>query len=120
MDKKQDNLILSLINLLNIMAYVAFGLATIFVLVFQFTGLPIFVTLALVVYTVGFLIIFSEAVIKCKEIFEKTRGVIVKVPEKTDDDHEVVNVKSEKTWAVVKAVASGLFAIFTFVVLLLF
>jgi len=111
-----------LVNTLNIVEYAAFVLATIFVIVFQFVGLPIFVTLALSIYTVAFLIVFAIAVIQCKEYFDKTRGVKVEKTEgkTTENGDEVVDIKHEKAWAIIKAVASGLFAIFTFVVLILY
>lgn len=111
-----------IVNSLNIVEYVAFVLATIFVVVFQFTALPIFVVLALSIYTVAFLIVFAIAVIQCKEYFDKTRGVkIEKSKEKeTKDGDEIVDIKHEKAWAIIKAVASGLFAIFTLVVLILY
>ena len=107
---------------LNITEWALFIIATVLVVVFQFTGLPIFVTLALVIYTLAFLIVFAIAVLQCKEYFDASRGVqIVKTKEKTTKDgDEIVNIQNEKAWAIIKAVASGVFAIFTFVVLLLF
>jgi len=107
---------------LNITEWALFIIATVLVVVFQFTGLPIFVTLALVIYTLAFLIVFAIAVLQCKEYFDASRGVtIIKTKEKTTKDgEEIVNIKNEKAWAIIKAVASGVFAIFTFVVLLLF
>ena len=107
---------------LNITEYVLFIIATVFVIIFQFTGLPIFVTLSLVIYTVAFLIVFTIAVIQCKEYFDASRGVkVVKTKDGVDNkDFDVINIKNEKTWAIIKAIASGVFAIFTFVVLILF
>jgi len=117
-----DDFMKKVVNLLNIMEYVAFGLATILVVVFQFTGLSLFVTIGLVVYTVAFIILFTSGVIQCKELFDKSRGVVVtkKAEQEIEEGKEVVNINTEKTWAIIKTVASGLFAIFTFVVLILF
>lgn len=112
----------NLVNGLNIAEYAGFILATIFVLVFQFTGLPIFVILALVLYTIAFLVVFAIAVIQCKEFFDATRNVKVVNAKnvETKEDEEVVNIKHEKAWAIIKAVASGVFAIFTLIVLILY
>lgn len=110
------------VDSLNFIEYGAFVLATIFVIVFQFTALPIFVVLSLSIYTLAFLIVFVIAVIQCKEYFDKTRGVKIETTKEktTKDGDEIVDIKSEKAWAIIKAIASGIFAIFTIVVLILY
>ena len=115
-------IIKNLVNALNIAEYIGFILATIFVLVFQFVGLPIFVILALVLYTLAFLIVFAISVIQCKEYFDATKNVKVANPKNAEvkEGEEVVNIKHEKTWAIIKAVSSGVFAIFTLIVLILY
>ena len=110
-----------LVYWLTITEYVFLGIATLFVLLFQFIGLGIFVTLSLLIYTLAFLMIFTIAVIQCKEYFDASRGVeVITNKKQAKDGEEVVNIKKEKAWAIVKAVCSGLFAIFTFVVFLLY
>ena len=107
---------------LNVSEWALFVIATVLVIIFQFTGIPLFVTLSLVIYTLAFLIVFAISVMQCKEYFDASRGVkIAKIKEKvTKDGEEVVNIKNEKAWAIIKAVSSGVFAVFTFVVLILF
>ena len=108
-----------LCNILTIIDYAVFVLATIFVLIFQFTGLPIFVTLSLVIYTIGFLLVASVAVFKIYDAyFNKIDAAKIK-----DDDKrqaEIERISKERNMEIVKLCLSAVFAIFTFVVLILY
>lgn len=111
------------LEILNIIEYCVFFVSTLFVLVFQFTGYPLFVRTALVMYIIGFLLVFAIAVIQCIQLFNPTLSVranTTKTSNADDKEQEHTNIKTEKTWAIIKAVASLAFAIFTLVVLILY
>ena len=133
MDKKKE-----WIAAVNYGKYLAFVLATIFVIVFQFVGNSVWVKLALIAYISAFALVFTSLVIHANEVYKadrevkKTNAEVVK-PDQVNNgiveintgelmgsEAEVVNLKSEKIWTVIGAIASGIFAIFTFVVLILF
>ncbi len=132
MDKKKEWL-----KAINYGKYLAFILATVLVVIFQFTANSVLVKLALVAYVAAFSMTFTALVIHACEIYNAGKEVkkenatpakpeqfdqgtvIVEQGELKGEMAEVVNVKHEQIWTVVGAVASGLFAIFTFVVLVL-
>ena len=106
---------------INIAEYAFFVLATIFVLVFQFVGHPIFVSIALACYTFAFMLVAITAFTQCMELFEATKNAkLANSNVKTENGEEVVNTKKEKIWSIVKTCLGTIFAIFTFVVLILY
>lgn len=110
--------------------YLAFALATIFVIVSQFVGGRVWVMLSLSLYTVAFGFLFATFVIRLVELFNagytaNDLNAEVLNPGNKDamvaqESVEVVNLKSEKAWNLIGAIFFGLFAIFTFVVLILY
>lgn len=133
MDKKKE-----WIQAINLGKYFAFILSTIFVIIFQFTSNSVLVKLALVSYVAAFALTFTALVIHACEIYnagkeaKKDKATVVK-PEQFDQGTvvidqgelqgevaEVVNLKHEQIWTVIGAIAAGIFAIFTFVVLFLY
>ena len=130
MEKKKE-----IISCINWAKYLAFIAATVCVLVFQFIGASICITLALSLYVVAFLMLFASLVIQTVELFkaddlvkEKNADAeIGKLAEKELEEGglngqsvEVVHLKREKVTSIIWCVLTGLFAIFTFVVLVLF
>ena len=106
-------------KILTIADFSVFVLATIFVIVFQFSGLPIFVTLSLVIYTIGFLLICAIAVLELVD----NRVSRVEILKTTDSEKKSVALEQNKKafiWKIAKICLSALFAIFTFVVLILY
>lgn len=114
--------------------YLAFTLATIFVIVSQFVGGRIWVTLALALYTVAFGFLFATLVIHAVELFNagyEAKDLSVEVVKKSEaeneelvetekEDVEVVNLKAEKVWTVIGSIFFGLFTIFTLAVLIIY
>lgn len=113
--------------------YLAFTLATIFVIISQFKGGSIWITLALSLYTVAFGFLFATLVIRLVELYgaentAKSMDAEIAKPQEfsetepqEDGGHiEVVNCKAEKAKAYVGAIFFGLFTIFTFIVLILY
>lgn len=114
--------------------YLAFTLATIFVIVSQFVGGRIWVTLALALYTVAFGFLFATLVIHAVELFnagyeakdlsaevvKKSEAESEELVETEKEDVEVVNLKAEKVWTVIGSIFFGLFTIFTLVVLIIY
>lgn len=114
--------------------YLAFTLATIFVIVSQFVGGRIWVTLALALYTVAFGFLFSTLVIHAVELFnagyeakdlsaevvKKSEAESEELVETEKEDVEVVNLKAEKVWTVIGSIFFGLFTIFTLAVLIIY
>ena len=117
--------------------YLAFILATILVIISKFIGGQTIVKLALACYVSAFCLAFISLVIHANEVYKadreakKDNAEIVK-PEQfengvVDIDQgelkgkkvEVVSLKKEQFWTIVGAISSGIFAIFTFVVLIL-
>lgn len=107
--------------------YLAFTLATIFVIVSQFVGGRIWVTLALALYTVAFGFLFATLVIHAVELFnagyeakdlsaevvKKSEAESEELVETEKEDVEVVNLKAEKVWTVIGSIFFGLFTDFT-------
>lgn len=114
--------------------YLAFMLATIFVIVSQFVGGRIWVTLALALYTVAFGFLFASLVIRAVELFNagyEAKDLSAEVVKKSETESEelietekenveVVNLKAEKVWTVIGSIFFGLFTIFTLVVLIIY
>ena len=118
--------------------YIAFILATIFVVVSQIVGEAIWVVLALSLYTVGFAFMFISLVVHAVEIYDADKVVkednlkVLDADEATVEsvaingenvkskDVEVVSLKKEKIWTVVGSIFFGIFTAFTFAVLLLY
>ena len=108
-----------LCKILTIIEYALFVLATIFVLVFQFTSLSLFVTLSLVIYTLGFLLFSSIGVFKIYDIYwDKIELKNIKDEEKKRTELEKLN--KSMVYEIVKASLAFVFAVFTFVVLVLY
>ena len=117
--------------------YVAFILATICVLVFQFTASSIWITLALSLYVVAFGLMFvsyvtqSIELIKTEKLLKENRVKVINSEvgaesvatvegDNNQSEVEVVKLKSEKVWSIIGAIFFGIFTIFTFVVLVLY
>lgn len=118
--------------------YLAFVLATIFVVISQFVGGKVWITLALALYTVAYGFMFATLVIHAVEIFnagyqakdmsavvatpseEKTETVTIEEGELKGKKVELINLKSEKFWTIAGSIFFGLFTLFTFVVLVLY
>lgn len=114
--------------------YLAFMLATIFVIVSQFVGGRIWVTLALALYTVAFGFLFASLVIRAVELFNagyEAKDLSAEVVKKSETESEelietekenveVVNLKAEKVWTVIGSIFFGLFTIFTLAVLIIY
>lgn len=114
--------------------YLAFTLATIFVIVSQFVGGRIWVTLALALYTVAFGFLFATLVIHAVELFNagyEAKDLSAEVVKKSEAENEelvetekenveVVNLKAEKVWTVIGSIFFGLFTIFTLAVLIIY
>ena len=122
------------IQAINYAKYVAFVLATICVFIFQMTAQPAWVTVGLSLYVVAFGLMFASMVMHAVEVFEASKAAkkenaivvepSVEINEQLEKDSngevEVVDLKSEKIWAIVGSVFFGVFTVFTFVVLVLF
>ena len=123
----------------NYAKYVAFVFATVCVLVFQFTANSFFINIALSLYVVAFGLMFASMVVHAKEVCEAFNTIkkqnlkqseaqtnqdgtmVVETPsELKGEEVEPVNLKSEMVWSIVGAIFFGLFAIFTFIVLVLY
>lgn len=109
-----------LCDVLNVVEYIAFMVATALVLVFQFNGLPVFVTVALVVYVIGFGIICAIGVMQTVDIFRAAKQTDNVVVTNKNGESEQVNIKYEKSMKILKTVLAGLFTIFTLIVLILY
>lgn len=123
---------------MNYAKYLAFILATVCVLIFQFTAYSIWITMALSFYVVAFGLMFGSMVIHCVEIYNADKivrknhlttlepelspdGTIVPLDgEYKGKEVEVVSLKSEKVWSVLGAIFFALFTVFTFAVLVLY
>ncbi len=124
---------------INYAKYLAFVLATVCVLVCQFTGNMLWVTMALSLYVVAFGMMFASSVFHAQEVFQADRTIkrkhltetyleadnngdmIVNVPsELKGEEVEKVSLKHEKVWSVIGSIFFGVFALFTFVVLVLY
>ncbi|MBQ7466800.1 MAG: hypothetical protein IJS74_01875 [Clostridia bacterium] len=133
MDRKKE-----WITAINIGKYVAFIVATVSVIISQFLGDTIWVKFALIAYVSAFALTFTALVFHANEIYKagreakKDNAEVVKPDQENQGivdinngelkgtSAEVVNLKTEQVWTVIGAVASGIFTIFTFVVLILF
>lgn len=133
MDKKK-----TFVKCMDYGKYLAFTLATIFVIVSQFVGGRTWVVLSLALYTVAFGFLFATLVIRAVELFNagyeakdisaevvsasdvKSETVISKDGKLEGEEVEVVNLKSEKVWTLLGAIFFGLFTVFTLVVLILY
>ena len=132
MDKKKERILA-----VNYGKYLAFITATIVVIVSKFIVSQFFVKLALSLYVTAFVLVFISLVIHANEVYQagkeakKVNAEIIK-PEQfengvVDIDHgklkgekvEIVSLKNEQVWTIIGAISSGIFAIFTFVVLIL-
>ena len=132
MDKKKE-----WIAAVNYGKYFAFILATVFVILSRFFGNDFWIKLALVTYVAAFGLTFTALLIHACEIYnagkeaKKARAevakpedfeqgtVVVEQGELKGTTAEVVSLKKEQAWTIIGAVFSGLFTIFTFVVLVL-
>jgi len=106
-------------KILSIVVLSAFSLATLLVMIFQFTGVQMLVLLGLVAYTISFLLLASLFVFKIYDIYIKEQTV---KNDKKELDKETIlmQTKKEKTLNIVKACLSAAFGIFTFIVLILY
>ena len=123
-----------IIAAVNYAKYFAFVLATICVLIFQFTTKYICINLALSLYVVAFGLMSASLISHASELYdvlklikkqnlEKKQGevnqegtMIVSSPsELKGEEVEPVNVKSEMTWAIIGSIFFGLFTIFSFI-----
>lgn len=110
--------------------YLAFIVATVLVVIFQFLGIGLLITVALAMYVVAFALCAFENIVLCVELFKvKDSEVEQNIPNlnlETADGEKITvkaaknNIKSRKIKAVAMSVISGLIAIFTLVVLVLF
>lgn len=118
--------------------YLAFTLATIFVIVSQFVGGRLWIVLALALYTVAFGFLFATLVIRAVELFNagyeakdisadvatpddvESQTIIANEGKLEGEEVEVVNLKSEKVWTIIGAIFFGLFTVFTLVVSILY
>lgn len=107
-------------EVLNAIEYIAFIVATVFVLVFQFTGAPVFVTVALGIYVFGFGVICLIGILQTVEIFKAAKETNKVVAKNSDGDNQQVNIGYEKTMKIIKTIIAGLFTIFTLIVLILY
>ena len=127
------------IDAINYAKYVAFILATICVLVFKFTASSLCISFALSLYIVAFALMCTSMILHSVEVFKEDR--LIKHKNKMIADIEVnkegsmaiselgelngnvvepTKLKSEKFWSIVGAVFFGVFAIFTFIVMILY
>ena len=123
----------------NYAKYVAFVLATICVLIFQFTANSFFINIALSLYVVAFGLMCASMIVHAKEVCEAFNIIkkqnlkqtaaqtndegtmVVSSPsELKGEEVEPVNLKSEMVWSIIGAIFFGLFSIFTFIVLILY
>ena len=128
-----------IISAMNYAKYVAFVLATVCVLIFQFTAISFCITLALSLYVVAFGLMCASLIVNASEMFnankfikkqkleeakaevnEKGTMTVSSPSELKGEEVEPVNIKSEMAWSIIGAIFFGLFAIFTFVVLVLY
>ena len=111
-----------ILQVINILEYVAFIAATVMVLTSQF--LPqyyLFVIIGLSCYVVGFFIAGFRAVLNCVEIFNASRLVNgEKQALVTNSKVEVLNTKKEKTQAILNAILWILLFVFALIVLILY
>lgn len=118
--------------------YLAIILATIFVIISQFTASSICLILAFSLYTVGFCFMFIGHATHAYEIYKadklvKDESLTALTKAETEKDQlgaaeselkdknvEVVSLKSEKAWTVIGSIFFGILTIFTFVTLVLY
>ena len=110
--------------------YLAFIAATVLVVVFQFLGIGLLITVALAMYVVAFALCAFENIVLCVELFKvKNSEVEQTVPNlnlETADGEKITvkaaknNLRARKVKAVAMSVISGLIAIFTLMVLIIF
>lgn len=124
---------------INYAKYLAFVAATVCVLIFQFTANSFCINLALSLYVVAFGLMCASLIIHADEVFDARKMIkqqnmkekalnaneegvaIVDAPSEIKGEKvEQVNLKSEMVWSIVGAIFFGLFAIFTFIVLVLY
>ena len=124
---------------INYAKYLAFVLATVCVLVFQFTANSFCINLALSLYVVAFGLMCASLILHADEVFDAYKTIkkqhleqkkaetnedgtmVVESPsEIKGEEVEPVNLKSEMVWSVIGSIFFGLFSIFTFVVLVLY
>lgn len=123
----------------NYAKYFAFVLATVCVLIFQITGKAFSITLALSLYVVAFGLMCASQILHAAEVFDAYKTIkkqhlaqtkaltnedgtiVVSSPsEIKGEEVEPVNLKYEMILSVIGSIFFGLFAIFTFVVLVLY
>ncbi|MBQ7452912.1 MAG: hypothetical protein IJS68_01445 [Clostridia bacterium] len=130
MEKKKKDL---MYNIFYIGIYVAFALASIFVLVFEFTTLEFSIITALVLYVIafGFLTVAEcLGVIELKKKLKSEANAQDKIEKSEDGDvlpedvkthaEAMEEIKTKINWGYVKVVLSALVCVFAFVVLVLF
>lgn len=115
--------------------YLAFVLATIFVIVAQFVGGKHWIMIALALYSVAFGFLFATLVIHLVELYDADKQVKnmnaeivkesdkeqeIKSDEEKKEQFEVVNLKKEKVWTMIGSIFFGIFTIFTLVVLFIY
>ena len=119
--------------------YLAFVLATVCVLVFQFTASEICISFALSLYVVAFALMSLSMIFQAIELFEADKlikqeklikadpmvnqegtMVVASPGELKGEEVEPVKLKREKFWSIVGAIFFALFTIFTFIVLVLY
>lgn len=123
---------------INYAKYVAFVLATICVLIFQFTANSFSINIALSLYVVAFGLMCASLIFHAQEVYDAIKlmkkqnlkqgqidnnegTMVVETPsEIKGEEVEPVNLKSEMVWSVVGSIFFGVFSIFTFVVLILY
>ena len=124
-----------LYNILYVSIYVVFALATIFVLIFEFSALEFAVITALVLYVIAFGVLTVAqclGVIELKKLLKQEAEAGDKKPQEpaeaeNNGNQEVVahaetleETRKKITWGYVKAVLSAIVCVFAFVVLVLF
>ncbi len=115
--------------------YLAFVLATIFVIVAQFVGGKHWIMIALALYSVAFGFLFATLVIHLVELYDadkQVKNMNAEIVLEHDTEHEnrpedenksefeVVNLKKEKVWTMIGSIFFGIFTIFTLVVLFIY
>lgn len=125
------------VMVINYAKYLAFVLATICVLIFQFTANSFCINLALSLYVVAFGLMCISMCVYAKEVsylykeakkktikqnsLETQEGVDNEIkPENKAGEAEQSNLKLELIISIVGSIFFGLFAIFTFIVLVLY
>lgn len=117
-------------KILDIAKYIVFCLATITVFVYRFIPENVIITIALSIYVFAFALMFVASIVRCVEIFRAAKlarnsntqeeVVVAGNGELKGQKVEVVNLTSEKVFAILGAIFFAIFTIFTLCVVILF